>query len=764
MNKAVTEGLDLMPPAFVEGLAVWSSEDGQQGSETYETNPDGTLTAADPDFGDCLEIVTSTWPQRLRYMGQTPIQQGCYLEVTARVKLVSNQVFPSVRIAALAGSDTGEPIFSVITEGPATQLDNAFQIYTIRAIIGSGTRTGVDMPWGRRPVFAHVGLDILGSPGAVVRVESIRVEDRTSYFHRDLMDWVDVRDFGALGDGVTDDFRAFLDADAAADGRAVLVSEGTYFLGRDITMVSPVRFEGQILQAQEDRLILRSNFDLPTYADAFGGETEGLKKGLQALFNFADHDGFDLAGRTVDLTEPIDVHAVVANVDQLTNRRGIRNGRISATDSGAWDPDVVITSADYDPADPRKLTNVTNAGAIAPGSLVQGFGVGREVFVRDVDVGAREIMLSNNLSRAGAQQSYTFTRFKYMLDFSGFERVSSFTIDGVELDGNRQACGVLLPKDGIWWTIRNCWFTRTGLRAISSPGDACQGISIDQCEFLASDASELVENRRSVALNVNKNDAKLRHNRCVNFLHFAIIAGTGNLVLGNHFWQDDPEDPGERTAGLILTERQSKTAVTGNYIDNMFVELTNEHQTNAANTNGQPFGSVTFSGNIWTGTKIPNWFRFIVLTPLGNNHRIEGLNVVANAFELFGGAQIDRVEGIDDSLGTFDLSQTRDLVWEGNSYVAIDVRTASPALIEVTRSSAAATWTADASDLLPFGGQALGVDNVTAHGPIRTSNGNTLWTTPYVEVRQGAQNNLVNLKWSQAARGTVQMKVRVDRP
>jgi polygalacturonase len=45
----------------------------------------------------------------------------------------------------------------------------------------------------------------------------------TSVFHRKLMDWVDVLDFGAAGDGVTDDLDAFLAADAAAAGREVLV-------------------------------------------------------------------------------------------------------------------------------------------------------------------------------------------------------------------------------------------------------------------------------------------------------------------------------------------------------------------------------------------------------------------------------------------------------------------------------------------------------------------------------------------------------------
>ena len=241
MNKAITEGLDLMPPDFVDGLSVWSSEDGTIGTTTYATNPAGTLSASDADFGDCLEIGTTEDPQRLRYMGETPILPGCYLEVSARVKLMSGPI-PQVRIAGYAGDANGNQVANVDGTGELIELSDYSRVYTVRAIIGSGQRTGVDMVWGTAPVFGHLGLDIVADPGSVVRVESIRVEDRTSVFHRKMMDMVDVRDYGAIGNGVTDDSTAFETADAAAQGRVVVVPAGTYFLNRNITMLSQVRF------------------------------------------------------------------------------------------------------------------------------------------------------------------------------------------------------------------------------------------------------------------------------------------------------------------------------------------------------------------------------------------------------------------------------------------------------------------------------------------------------------------------------------------
>ena len=49
-----------------------------------------------------------------------------------------------------------------------------------------------------------------------MRIDDIVVEDVTNIFIRKLMDWVDVRDYGALGNGSTNDAAAFLAADADA--------------------------------------------------------------------------------------------------------------------------------------------------------------------------------------------------------------------------------------------------------------------------------------------------------------------------------------------------------------------------------------------------------------------------------------------------------------------------------------------------------------------------------------------------------------------
>ncbi|MDF0603500.1 hypothetical protein P1J78_22470, partial [Psychromarinibacter sp. C21-152] len=56
MNKAITDGLALMPPPFADGLDVWSSENGTPGSATYDGAANAAVVPADQDFGGCLEL------------------------------------------------------------------------------------------------------------------------------------------------------------------------------------------------------------------------------------------------------------------------------------------------------------------------------------------------------------------------------------------------------------------------------------------------------------------------------------------------------------------------------------------------------------------------------------------------------------------------------------------------------------------------------------------------------------------------------------
>ncbi len=762
MNKAITDGIDLMPPAFADGLTDWSSADGTPGSPDYSGAANAALVASDQDFGTCLEIQKIATTQKLRYKGEVPVLPGCYLRVSARVKAISGPL-PSVRIAGWAGAPGGVHVGGVQETGPQTALTSYGRIYEISAYVGTGLRAGVDMVWGGGAVYGHFGLDILGANGSVVRIESIRIDDMTLTFHRNLMDWVDVRDYGAKGDGVTDDSTAFEAADAAAGGREVLVSSGVYLLNRDVTMASRCRFEGTVTLPTQFRFALTGNFDYATYVDAFGDETLALKKALQALFNFSDHESLDLGGRRIQLTEPIDVQAAVGNVATFANRRAIRNGQLSADNSVGFETVTYNSSARYVAVDGLKLIDVVNVAAIPIGSLVTGVGVGREIYVRSKNVAAQTLTLSQPLFGVASVQNYTFKRFKYLLDFSGFDQLQRFQVDDIEFLCNGYASGIMLPKDGIAWHIRDCWFTKPKDRGVTSIGTGCYSLVLDANEFVSNETDVPVASRTSVAFNSNADDLKVRNNRAVRFRHFGVMAGSGNIISGNHFWQGDDSVDGERSAGIVMSARNVKTVLTGNYVDNCWIEMNNEHDAFPNRGPGEmAFGTLSVTANIFTANTVPTWFSWLHLAPYGTGHNIDGISVIGNTFRVVAGHVVDRVESLDTSRGAIDLALTRDLVFVGNSFESVTIRSQTPTMIVHDQVAESNAWSIATSAKLPFGCRAMAAEGLTAVGPITDGAAQNDYAQPYVVPQQGLAGDQVAVHWPVAVKGTVHLRVRAD--
>ncbi|KJZ20781.1 glycosyl hydrolase family 28-related protein [Loktanella sp. S4079] len=759
MNKAITDGIVFQPLPFSAGLGIWSSGDGTPGSDTYAISGSGVYVAADADFAGCLEVLKVDPTARVRYMGETPILPGCYLRVTARVKAISGP-FPAVRVSGWAGLAGGAPASGLPAFGPATQLTSYGQVVEVSAIIGTGNRTGVDMVWNGAD-YGHFGVDLTGPTGGVIRIDDITIEDVSSVFTRDLLAIVDVRDFGAMGDGVTDDSAAFEAADAAADGRTVVVPAGSYLLQSNVTMENHVKFEGRIVQAAEHRFILQRGYDFDAYLDAFKDEETAFKKAYQALINFADHESLDLCGRRILLTEPVDMQACDPTRTRFETRRVVRNGHFEPNDSAAWDTELVTSQATYSASDDLVLTDVVNVENIPMGALVEGNGVGREIYVTSVDVDAQTLQLSAPLYDAEGSQVFTFTRFKYMLDFSGYEKFSRFNLDDIEFQGRGVASGIILAPAGSTFHVRDCFITKPKDRGITSPGNGCQGMMIDRCQFVSNEQSLPVTDRVSIAFNANANDVKIRNNRASRFKHYCILSGTGSLIAGNHWFNGDNETLGVRKGGIILTTPNPKTIFTGNYCDNNFIEWTNEHSSDPAFDSQFSFGGLTITGNIFTINDVAPWSRFIVIKPYGPGHFINGFAVQGNVFRSLNG-KIDRVEQVDTTFAELDFSRTRGFEFYGNTFSNVSEPASNPVILEHEQETAAVTWVMDTTVSLPFLGHARFVDNVMPDGPITNNSGTRIHELPWAEGDKGSDQRSVHLNWGSAVKGRVRYQVRMD--
>ena len=765
MNMAVTAGLELSPPPFAEGLAQWTPGNGLPGSGSYEGAGNVALVAGDGDFGNCLELVKQSNVHRLRSLHRTPFRVGLYLRVRVRLKVLAG-VLPGARLSCLPVNAAGAGMGGLASVASEIAFASHGHVVELSAIIGSGPRQGVDLAWGVAPVGLHVGLELTGANGATLRIENFTVEDVTTWFLREMLDVVDVRDHGAMGDGTTDDLAAFVSADAAAVARGarVLVPAGTWRLLGHMTFAAPVRFEGKVSMNGWHRLVLGGNFDLDAYAAAFGSAAEGLRRGLQALFNYSGHAVFDLCGRTVDVHAPIMV-AELAGVggSSFVQRRVIDNGQLSAVEGAAWTAGVTTSQASYSADAPYMLGGVVNVASIEVGSQVSVNGAAREVYVRARDVAAGTLTLSLPLGPVTGTRIFTFTRFRYMIDLSGFGRLDRFELTRTELLCRGQASAVMLPPSGITSRIHGCTFNRPAHRAITSIGTGCQGMMIDECNFLSDEQGSRVQDRISIGLNVNANDVKIRDNRAVRFRHFAVMHGSGHMFVGNHWFQGDAESPGVRTAGVVLKGINVKTLITGNYVDNSFIEMTNEHELSPAMSEQYSFGGLTLTGNIFTANDVVPSFAWIVITPRGAGHFINGLSISGNTFRTLNGT-IARAEKVDATWADLDHGRLRNLFVQGNNFNGVSAGFQNPLVMRHEQNSPATTWMVDPGAMLAFGGRVRNVTGLLMDGAARDGAGQVRHDMPWAQGGQGANGRQASISWPVAVRGSAWVTLRVDNP
>lgn len=753
----------LMPRAFRLGLNQWSQTDGRAGSPTWAAATNAAIVPADEDFGSCLEILKQQTVTQIRYMQRTPINPGAYLRISARVKALAGNL-PQVRVAGFAGNAAGGNVAGVTQIGPAVSLPGYNQVVEVSAIVGTGRRDGVDMPWGRTATFGHFGLDLIGDNNGSIRIENIAIEDVTAAFVPGMLDWVDVRDFGAVGNGVADDRAAFVAADQAAGGGQVLVPAGSFYIGSDLSLASPVRFVGTLKMPRAARLALTRSFDFPTYAAAFGDETEGLKRGLQALLGFTDHGAFDLCGRNVHLTGPVTIDGAAPGMTSFSNRRVICNGQVSAVAGPAWNTTSVTSVGTYNPNQSVTLSGVANVANIEVGSRVTGAGVGREVYVYGKNVAAGTLTLSQPLYGGAATRNYTFTRYRYLFDFSAMEQLSRFNFDDIEFLMEGTASGIMLPKTGSMNCVRDCYFTRPKDRGITSIGSGCQGMLVDRCEFLSNEMGNLAQNRSSIALNINNNDTKIRHSRFIRFAHFAVMNGGGHMIEGNHWFQGDNAQNGVRFGGLVLTQPNAQTTVTGNYIDNCSIEWTNEHDPKPDFLGDEySFGGLTVTGNTFLASNTTLGFNWLVLKPYGRGHFVHGLAVMGNVFKSLYN-KITRIDRVDTSISDLDYTRMRNVQFQGNMFNGVNVYVANPVDVTHTQATASNRWVVPVNTALPFNGWARKVESVVATSAITNAANARVTEMPWVQTELGPVKKQIAINWSAATKGAIGLRVRMDNP
>jgi len=154
---------------------------------------------------------------------------------------------------------------------------------------------------------------------------------------------------------------------------------------------------------------------------------------------------------------------------------------------------------------------------------------------------------------------------------------------------------------------------------------------------------------------------------------------------------------------------------------------------------------------------------FIVVKPHGADHFIHGLNVTGNVFRTLNG-YIDRVEAIDSSFADLNYDRMRNIVFQGNTFNAVDTGVFNPLTLDAVQVTASSTWTISTDKQLPFQGFARRVTGVVWQDAITNSASANEHATPFAKLRQGTDKDQIALIWPEATKGTATVTIRMDNP
>jgi hypothetical protein len=372
-----------------------------------------------------------------------------------------------------------------------------------------------------------------------------------------------------------------------------------------------------------------------------------------------------------------------------------------------------------------------------------------------------ELTLNGPLYDAAGTQNFTFRRYKYMLDFSGFDVIAKFILHNIEFQCSELCSAIMLADAGTIFTVRDCFITSPKDRGITSMGGGCQGMFIERCQFLSAENDLNVSQRSTIALNVNANDVKLRNCRAERFRHFAVMSGQNHLIVGNHFFQGDTVNGGIRSAGVVMAEAYASCVFTNNYVDNAFFEWTNERDPSPAFAGGFSFSSLDITSNIFLSGEVATSFSYLVVKPYGAGHFINGMNVAGNRFRSING-YVERVERVDTSFADLNFSRMRNIRFDGNSFHGVNKPVENPHLLEVSQNTNEQTWVVETGPGLPFEGRSVSVDAVVVRGGVRNAANVLNYDNPFVRAQQGPDSDQVHVVWSEAVRGKIAVTTRMD--
>lgn len=595
------------------------------------------------------------------------------------------------------------------------------------------------------------GTGAITPAGARTNLElgTMATETASDYFK--FNNAVTPEQYGAVGDGTTDDRTAIVNA--LASNKTVLMTK-TYRIGSNLSITSGTMVfvgTGKLKPSSSVVITLGSAVIVGgTTAQCFdtsaGGsfntasanntrgpslkisnyipsdlssttQDAGFEQALKDLFNL-NYYSLDLEGRTVTLTRSIDVFSITG-VATNPSWKKLSNGRINLHSSFSTNSPTSTNTKSANLVKGSETITVSSVADLAIGMEISGPGIPICSFIVSKDSLTNTFRISNKCYTTSTGVTITWKKHSFALNFSGMDRLTKFTFDNIHWDLNNLGSGYFGSKSDDIVECNACRFENPETFAWAQPMEG-GGTVIINSDFNSGQSATLPTSRTRIGIVIG-GDSRVYNNRWAYFKHSAVFTGGSVQFIGNHPFAGYTAGLAAKTAGIVY-QQYVRGLFTGNYIDNGWLELRNE--TFAYNANAS-VGGLTICDNFWTSTRQPvTTESFIVVAPYTTDSTLKDITIANNIFRPLvdgGGSKMDYATKIDTTKGTIDGTTIVNCFMHDNAYDGRDTGSninymqGSPLTLKIAP-NAGVYSEVDFGDTLMFKIVPKNITNITVYG------------------------------------------------
>jgi hypothetical protein len=251
-----------------------------------------------------------------------------------------------------------------------------------------------------------------------------------------------------------------------------------------------------------------------------------------------------------------------------------------------------------------------------------------------------------------------------------------------------------------------------GLHCQAGPNDpdpADAGLFMSNCWITTDDSLIPPTQRTTVGIRTDTGDQKFSIVTGSYFRHTLIINGRSCLLDTCHFFQGVPSatSPIEHTASIKLTRGTSAVEINNHYLDNSFIEISNED-----NPNATTIGALTINQMHTAIMNQEEGFAWIVVRDYHDKTNLMISDIMMTAIEFYGGTAGTMILPTRvHNPRHFDLSSMQGVVLAPSHFNPQNIPQANPLTMQKTFSTASTKHSFSFAGRFPFGAKVRTIES-----------------------------------------------------